>query len=463
LPPGLYDVTQIQPAGYVDGLDTPGTTGGVAFNFNVDVDPQLRAGRSHYPQWDAIVSIPLAAGAVSKENNFSELSVARPIIIPPPVPPTNVAPPAAPAPIAFVPPALRPVIPPPPPDNPLSFGYIGTGGMQDYSWHLSVIDAGAPRGKGDPVMQGGLVWRSVTFLDVTDWYAQPLDQGRWTLGTRIGDEGGVRAVREVVFGDADSIPVIGDWNGDGKHDLGVYRQGHFFLDLNGNGRWDDEDLWARLGDELDFPVSGDWNGDGKDDIGIFGPAWPGDPQALEVESGLPDMRNRTPPMPKPKNVPPQPQEATNGLRLLRRTVVGTTRADVIDHVFRYGAGAQIPVTGDWSGDGIKNIGVFRDGQWRLDADGDGRWSENDRVFQFGQPGDLPVVGDFNGDGIDEIGVFRNGMWIVDMNGNHEMDAHDAVFALGGPGDLPVAGDWTGDGVDKPGVYRPGTTAAADGS
>jgi hypothetical protein len=335
--------------------------------------------------------------------------------------------------------------------------------MQDYSWHLSVIDAGAPRGKGDPVMQGGLVWRSVTFLDVTDWYAQPLDQGRWTLGTRIGDEGGVRAVREVVFGDADSIPVIGDWNGDGKHDLGVYRQGHFFLDLNGNGRWDDEDLWARLGDELDFPVSGDWNGDGKDDIGIFGPAWPGDPQALEVESGLPDMRNRTPPMPKPKNVPPQPQEATNGLRLLRRTVVGTTRADVIDHVFRYGAGAQIPVTGDWSGDGIKNIGVFRDGQWRLDADGDGRWSENDRVFQFGQPGDLPVVGDFNGDGIDEIGVFRNGMWIVDMNGNHEMDAHDAVFALGGPGDLPVAGDWTGDGVDKPGVYRPGTTAAADGS
>jgi hypothetical protein len=85
------------------------------------------------------------------------------------------------------------------------------------------------------------------------------------------------------------------------------------------------------------------------------------------------------------------------------------------------------------------------------------------VFQFGQPGDLPVVGDFNGDGIDEIGVFRNGMWIVDMNGNHEMDAHDAVFALGGPGDLPVAGDWTGDGVDKPGVYRPGTTAAADGS
>jgi hypothetical protein len=229
--------------------------------------------------------------------------------------------------------------------------------------------------------------------------------------------------------------------------------------LNGNGRWDDEDLWARLGNEFDFPVTGDWNGDGKDDIGIFGPAWPGDPQALGIESGLPDLRNQMSGLPKPKNVPPKPLEATSGLRLLRHTAAGSTRADVIDHVFRYGAGAQIPVTGDWSGDGIKNIGVFRDGRWRLDVDGDGRWSENDRVFQYGQAGDLPVVGDFNGDGLDEIGVYRGGQWIVDLDGNHELNAHDAVFSLGGPGDLPVAGDWNGDGTDEPGVYHPGDAAA----
>ena len=461
LPPGLYDVTQIQPAGFVDWLDTPGTTGGVAFNPDAEIDPLLRVGRSHYPPWDAIILIPLSAGARSEENNFSELSVGRRIDDPPPDPPAPVAPRPAPEQPYVMPPAPPPLVLPPPPANPLSFGYIGTGGTPDYTWHLSIIDAGAPRGKGDPVTQGGLVWRSVTFWDVTDWYAQPLDQGRWTFGTRIGADGGVRVAHEVVFGDADSVPIVGDWNGDGKDDVGVYRRGHFFLDLNGNGRWDDEDLWARLGAELDYPVSGDWNGDGKDDIGIFGPAWPGDTQALAVGSGLPDMRNRRLPVPKPKNVPPKPEEATSGLRLLRRTVVGTTRADVIDHVFRYGAGAQIPVTGDWSGDGIKNIGVFQDGRWRLDSDGDGRWSENDEVFEFGQPGDLPVVGDFNGDGIDQIGVFRDGLWIVDMNGNRQMDAHDAVFYLGGPGDLPVAGDWNGDGVDQPGVYHPGAAASAD--
>ncbi len=103
--------------------------------------------------------------------------------------------------------------------------------------------------------------------------------------------------------------------------------------------------------------------------------------------------------------------------------------------------------------------MFRDGQWRLDANGDGSWSEDDRTFQYGQAGDLPVVGDFDGDGVDEIGVYRGGQWIVDIDGNHELNAHDAVFNLGGPGDLPVAGDWNGDGVDEPGVYHPGNSAA----
>ncbi len=209
-----------------------------------------------------------------------------------------------------------------------------------------------------------------------------------------------------------------------------------------------------MGGDLDFPITGDWNGDGKDDIGIFGPAWPGDPKALAVEAGLPDLRNRIQAVPKPKNVPPNAQEATSGLRLLRRTAHGTTRADLIDHVFRYGASAHIPVTGDWSGDGIKNIGIFEDGRWHLDEDGNGLWTAADREVVYGQAGDLPVVGDFNGDGIDEIGVYRGGSWIVDMDGNLQMDAHDVLFALGDSGDIPVVGDWDGDGIDDPGIYRP---------
>jgi serine-aspartate repeat-containing protein C/D/E len=30
-------------------------------------------------------------------------------------------------------------------------------------------------------------------------------------------------------------------------------------------------------------------------------------------------------------------------------------------------------------------------------------------IEFGQAGDLPVVADWNGDGIDEVGVYRQGV------------------------------------------------------
>jgi len=54
------------------------------------------------------------------------------------------------------------------------------------------------------------------------------------------------------------------------------------------------------------------------------------------------------------------------------TVRGNLQADLIDHVFRYGRREQIPVVGDWTGDGIKNI-VCSDGRWYL-IGRDGRWS-----------------------------------------------------------------------------------------
>ena len=66
-----------------------------------------------------------------------------------------------------------------------------------------------------------------------------------------------------------------------------------------------------------------------------------------------------------------------------------------------------------------------------------------------------MVGDFNGDGIDELGVYRTGTWLLDTNGNHQLDAHDKVFELGGPGDKPVVGDWDGDGTDEIGILRTG--------
>jgi hypothetical protein len=116
------------------------------------------------------------------------------------------------------------------------------------------------------------------------------------------------------------------------------------------------------------------------------------------------------------------------------------------------------VVGDWNGDGIKSIGIFRSGKWHLDVDGDGRWSVGDGVAEFGQPGDIPVTGDFNGDGVDELGFYRQGVFYLDTNGNRVLDENDRVIRLGGENDKPVVGDWDGDGTYEVAVYRDGEPA-----
>ena len=111
------------------------------------------------------------------------------------------------------------------------------------------------------------------------------------------------------------------------------------------------------------------------------------------------------------------------------------------------------MAGDWNGDGLATIGVFRAGTWYLDVDGDGKWSRGDIILKFGRQGDQPLVGDWNGDGIDEIGVYRNGVVILDTNGDHKLDEHDTTFKLGEPGDIAVSGDFVGDGKDEVAVYH----------
>jgi len=449
LPRGSYAVYEIHPEGFFDGIDTPGTTSGIAINPSDGVDTLLIQRLSTDPANDAIILIPLASGAVSQDNNFSEIAVDRPPPPPPPPPPIPPEPPVVPPVVPPPPPVF--IVPPPPP--PKTVATFASGGVIDFTWHLSVIDAGRPRGEPDAASLD-LVWRSAVFSNTAAWDPLRLREGQWMM--RTGDS--TRAdwatdQKRAVFGIHGAIPIAGDFDGDGVDEIGIYYKGRWFLDLNGNGIWDEEDLWASLGGELDLPVTGDWNGDGKDDIGIFGPMWMGDPRALEVEHGLPDMHNLTIPVAKPKNVPPTLEEATDGLRYLQHTSEGTMRADVIDHVFHYGDGDHIPITGDWTGDGIKNIGVFHQGSWRLDADGNGRWTDGDIVVKYGQAGDIPVVGDFDGDGIDEIGIYRDGQWIIDINMNRQMDARDRVFEMGSAGDLPVVGDWDGDGVDDPAVYH----------
>lgn len=449
LPQGNYSIFETQPTGYSDSRDTPGTTNGLAVNVGTFVSAltvQTFAAAGVSFKNDAILQVPLAVGQHSQFNNFSEVQV-TPVFNPPPPPPEIPLPPENPP-----PPLLLRITPPPtPPDIfiPPPAATIVTGGAGEYTWHLSVIDAGTPRvARRSTRTTNGLAFRSALWIERTEWQPERLRDGVWLVhdGTATGTF--------AAFGIENGIPVTGDFNGDGKDDIAIFHKGEWFLDLNGNGQWDAEDLWAKLGDEHDRPVTGDWDGDGKDDIGIFGPKWPGDPVHIENDPGLPDQDNQVLLKARAKNVPPNPEQATDGERLMRLTSKGKQRADLIDHVFEFGNNGDIPIAGDWNGDGIRSVGVFKDGKWHFDMDGDGRWSDGDKTAQFGEKGDLPVVGDFNGDGTEEIAIFRNGQWIIDTNGNREIDPSDRTIQFGQAGDKPIAGDFNGDGIDEPAVYRP---------
>lgn len=418
---GIYEIRESQPEGFEDWIDSAGSLGGVA-------DSAL----------DRIAEINLRPGSAGTEYNFSEI-VTGPIVFIPPVTVQSASidpPPEVPVPLA----APRPIPLPKPLVRPESQSFFGSQAPVAYTWHLSVVDAGHPRGigRGNAVdaesLTGRVVWTQSAFRPIS-------------LLVRGDREPSDRR----AFGLRDGIPVTGDFNGDGITEFGMFYQGHWFIDINANGVWDDGDLWAQLGDENDRPVTGDWDGDGKTDIGIFGPIWQGDMRAVPVEPGLPDPLNHI--RGKSKNLPPGREEATDGERVMKLTSRGQVRRDLIDHVFLYGHAHNIPVVGDWDGDGIDTIAIFRNGRWRLDHNGDGRENRQDLHAVFGASGDIPLAGDFDGNGVDEVAIYRNGTWVIDSNRNFQIDAQDRVFELsGGPDGIPVIGDWNGDGRDEPSIY-----------
>lgn len=124
----------------------------------------------------------------------------------------------------------------------------------------------------------------------------------------------------------------------------------------------------------------------------------------------------------------------------------------------FGSAADTPVTGRLTKQGL-SLGLFREGAWtwRL-PDGTTR---ND---SFGQAGDVPIVGDWDGDGIDDLGVVRQGSWILRLSGLKkapkapksvavqwvpEAKAAVLTFGFGTPGATALVGDWNGDGTDTP--------------
>ncbi|MBK8147689.1 MAG: VCBS repeat-containing protein [Acidobacteria bacterium] len=115
-----------------------------------------------------------------------------------------------------------------------------------------------------------------------------------------------------------------------------------------------------------------------------------------------------------------------------------------------GGAGDVPVSGDFDGDGKTDYAVFSNGNWTIRRSSDGGQTSR----QFGLAGDVPTRGDYDGDGDSDLAVFRpsNGTWYVEKSNGTGY----TIIRFGLAGDIPVASDMDGDGKTDLTVFRPST-------
>jgi hypothetical protein len=265
-----------------------------------------------------------------------------------------------------------------------------------------------------------------------------------------------------------------DFNGDGKTDFSVVRnsgggnsgQLTWFIAQNGSGATTASD-W---GIASDFVTPGDFDGDGKTDIAIWRPANPGSAQFFILQSQTETLRT-----------------VTFGQSGDDPTVIGDYDGDGKFDPAVYRPGASVgqqstwfflgslnnpsnnitfvpwgvngdkPATGDYDGDGKSDFVIRRDESgsshfWELLASG-----SIDASNIFGLTTDTVVPGDYDGDSKTDLAIVRDVSGSLQWWWKQSSNATVAAANFGSSAtDFPTQGDYDGDGKTDLAIWRPGS-------
>jgi CSLREA domain-containing protein len=247
-----------------------------------------------------------------------------------------------------------------------------------------------------------------------------------------------------------NVSKIFDFDGDGRADLAAYRPSEsiWYRANSSNGSF----AGIRWGLPSDKLVPADYDGDGKTDHAVFrdGTWWiirSSDSQINAVVFGQPGD------LPRPMDVDADGKSDICVFRSLGGTWYCRTSLSG-DIGVQFGQDGDVPMLGDHDGDGKADFTVFRPatGVWYVLQSSDGQT----KTDAFGRIGDIPLNGDFTGDRRSDLAVFRptTGVWYIARTSGVPAQNFEAV-PFGLSSDTPVAADYDGDGKTDIAVYRSG--------